>query len=112
MASQHKEHERYGLIPHERITRSILLIRGQKVMLDSDSARLYDVEIKTLNRAVRRNVNRFPADFMFQLTPEEAERLRYQFGTLKTGRGQHRKYLPSACIERAIRDWHRPASRV
>jgi hypothetical protein len=65
-------------------------------MLDSDLARLYGVETKALNRAVSRNISRFPGDFMFQLTVEEAGRLRYQIGTLKTGRGQHRKYLPYA----------------
>ena len=58
-------------------------IRGQKVMLDSDLARLYQVEVKTLNRAVKRNIMRFPDDFMFQLTDEEWEILRYQFGTAK-----------------------------
>ena len=90
------------MIPMERITRAILLIRGQKVMLDSDLARLYEVETKTLNRAVRRNIARFPDDFMFQLTMEEAERLRYQFGTLKTGRGRHRKYRPYAFTEQGV----------
>jgi phage regulator Rha-like protein len=102
MANKHKEPGQPGLIPHERITRAILLIRGQKVMLDSDLARLYEVETKTLNRAVRRNVNRFPADFMFQLVPEETERLRHQIGTLKKGRGQHRKYLPFAFTEQGV----------
>ena len=102
MGSRHNRPEQPGLIPHERITRAILLIRGQKVMLDSDLARLYDAEIKTLNRAVRRNVNRFPADFMFQLSSEESARLRYQFGTLKLGRGQHRKYHPYAFTEQGV----------
>lgn len=59
--------ERRSLIPAERIEQSILLIRGQKVMLDSDLAALYGVETKVLNQAVRRNGDRFPADFMFQL---------------------------------------------
>jgi len=91
-----------AVIPIERITRAILLIRGQKVMLDSDLAQLYEVETKTLNRAVKRNIARFPGDFMFQLTMEEAERLRYQIGTLKTGRGRHRKYRPYAFTEQGV----------
>src|SRR5438046_5466117 len=69
-------------------------IRGHKVMLDFDLARVYGVETKSLNRAVKRNADRFPKDFMFQVTRREFEALRYQIGTLKTGRGQHRKYLP------------------
>ena len=91
-----------AVIPIERITRAILLIRGQKVMLDADLAELYGVETKALNRAVKRNIGRFPGDFMFQLTTEEAERLRYQIGTLKTGRGRHRKYRPYAFTEQGV----------
>lgn len=63
------------LIPVERIERSILLIRGQKVMLDRDLARLYGVETRVLNQAVRRNIDRFPEDFMFRLTREEIMRI-------------------------------------
>ncbi len=63
------------LIPIERIERSILLIRGQKVMLDRDLAQLYGVETRTLNQAVRRNIERFPKDFMFRLTREEIMRI-------------------------------------
>lgn len=81
------------------IESKILLIRDQKVMLDSDLAELYGVEIRRLNEQVRRNIERFPEDFMFQLTAEEYESLRSQFATLKTGRGQHRKYLPYAFTE-------------
>jgi len=69
-------------------------LRGHKVMLNSDLAALYQVEVRPLNQAVRRNIDRFPADFMFQLTAEETELLRSQTVTLKTGRGQHRKYSP------------------
>ncbi len=65
-------------------------------MLDSDLAELYGVETKRLNEQVRRNLKRFPDDFMFQLTEEEAESLRSHFATLKSGRGKHRKYLPYA----------------
>ncbi|MBI2988457.1 MAG: ORF6N domain-containing protein [Deltaproteobacteria bacterium] len=88
-----------NLIPSERIERSILLIRGHKVMLDSDLAELYGVPTRRLNEQVRRNIKRFPADFMFQLTREEHEALRSRFATLKHGRGQHRKYLPYAFTE-------------
>ena len=64
-----------SLIPVERIERSILLIRGQKVMLDRDLAQLYRVETRALNQAVRRNIGRFPEDFMFRLTREEIMRI-------------------------------------
>jgi hypothetical protein len=77
------------------------LIRGQKVMLDADLAALYQVLTKSLNLAVRRNLRRFPEDFMFQLTPEEAEALRLQIATSNTGRGG-RRYLPYAFIEQGI----------
>ncbi len=89
-------------VPLERITESILWLRGQKVMLDADLADLYGVEIKALNQAVKRNSGRFPPDFMFQLTTEEFESLKSQFVTLKTGRGQHRKYLPYAFTEQGV----------
>lgn len=90
------------IVPMERITQAILLIRGQKVMLDNDLADLYQVEIKVLNQAVKRNIARFPDDFMFQLTAGETAHLRSQFVTLKTGRGQHRKYLPYAFTEQGV----------
>jgi hypothetical protein len=64
-----------SLIPLERIERSILMIRGQKVMLDRDLAQLYGVETRALNQAVRRNIDRFPEDFMFRLTREEIMRI-------------------------------------
>lgn len=69
------------LIPVEVIERRIYLIRGHKVMLDSDLAELYQVETKALNRAVKRNQDRFLEDFMFRLGPEEAKGLRFHFGT-------------------------------
>ena len=78
----------------------ILLIRGQKVLLDMDLADLYAVETKILKRAVRRNQDRFPSDFMFELTPEEYRLLRCQIGTLKCG--QHAKYLPLAFTEQDV----------
>lgn len=91
-----------ALIPTHTIEKKIFLIRGQKVMLDMDLATLYGVGAKVLNQAVKRNSERFPADFMFQLTGEEAARLRSQIVTLKTGRGQHWKYLPYAFTEQGV----------
>ena len=81
------------------IESKILLIRGAKVMLDADLAELYGVEIRRLNEQVRRNIERFPEGFMFQLTADEYESLISQFATLKTGRGQHRIYMPYAFTE-------------
>ena len=82
-----------------RIEHQILIIRGQKVMVDADLAELYDVQTKRFNEAIKRNAARFPADFMFQLTDDESASLRSQIATLKTGRGQHRKYLPYVFTE-------------
>lgn len=90
--------ENTSLIPMERIERAILVIRGERVMLDSDLAELYGVETKALNRAVRRNPGRFPLDFVFQLTAAEAHALRCQTGTSNKGRGG-RRYLPYAFTE-------------
>jgi ORF6N domain-containing protein len=80
---------------------SILFVRGQKVMLDSDLAKLYGVETKALNRAVNRNRGRFPADFMFELTSQELRALRYQIGTSNAGRGG-RRTLPYAFTEQGV----------
>ena len=95
--------ENRSLIPVERIERAILLLRGHKVMLDHDLAALYGVETKSLVRAVKRNIERFPADFMFQLTGKEFERLRCQFGTsnVSCGRGG-RRYAPYAFTEQGV----------
>ncbi|MBK9276281.1 MAG: ORF6N domain-containing protein [Flavobacteriales bacterium] len=82
------------------ITGRIHVIRGQRVMLDRDLAALYGVETKQLKRQVRRNISRFPEDFMFELTKEEAERSRSQFGTLK--QGENIKYLPMAFTEQGV----------
>jgi len=82
------------------VFQKIKIIRGVKVMLDSDLAELYAIKTKVLNQAVKRNVERFPADFMFQLTVEEAERSRSQFVTLK--RGQNIKHNPYAFTEHGI----------
>lgn len=87
-------------IPVELIERTILLIRGEKVILDSDLAELYGVEVKQLKRQVRRNIRRFPADFMIQLSKGEHASLRSQFGALK--RGGHAKYPPYAFTEQGV----------
>jgi len=84
----------------ERIVSKIHHVRKHQVMLDFDLAALYDVENKQLKRAVRRNLSRFPKDFMFQLTKAEYQSLRCQIGTLK--RGAHSKYLPFAFTEQGV----------
>jgi hypothetical protein len=92
-----------SLVPVERIEKAIVFIRGEKVMLDSDLAELYGVETRVLNQAVRRNLNRFPADFMFQLTPDESEivvRSRSQSVILK--RGTNIKYQPYVFTEQGV----------
>ncbi len=90
------------LILVDQIEPLIYEIRGQKVVLDSDLAALYGVPTKVLNQAVQRNLDRFPPDFRFQLTANEAEALRSQTVTLKTGRGQHRKYLSYVFTEHGV----------
>jgi hypothetical protein len=87
------------IVPAEQIENCIYLLRGQRVMLDDDLAILYKVETKTLNRAVKRNLRRFPEDFMFQLSAKEFENLRYQFGTSKRG---GRRYPPYAFTEQGV----------
>jgi hypothetical protein len=89
------------LVPIERIQRAIYLLRREKVMLDADLAAPYGVETGALKRAVRRNANRFPSDFMFQLSPEEVEILRCQIGISSSGHGG-RKYLPYAFTEQGV----------
>jgi hypothetical protein len=91
----------------QAIESRILLIRGQRVMLDRDLASLYGVSVKALNQAVRRNFERFPADFMFQLDWQEAERSRSQFVTLNGpaaagARGRNVKYRPYAFTEQGV----------
>lgn len=98
----------------EKIQRKIYAFRDVQVMIDSDLAEFYKVETKVLNRAVKRNIDRFPVEFMFQLDDEEWESLRFQIGTLnndslrsqngtlKQGRGKHRKYLPYAFTEPGV----------
>jgi ORF6N domain len=81
------------------ITPRIVTVRGQRVVIDTDLAALYGVETKRFNEAVKRNLAKFPADFMFALTQAEWDSLRSQIATLEAGRGRHRKYLPHAFTE-------------
>jgi len=90
-----------NIIPTERIQQCIYLIRGEKVMLDKDLAVLYQVETKVLNQSVKRNIDRFPSDFMFQLSEEEADSLRSQSVTSNEGRGG-RRYPPYAFTEQGV----------
>lgn len=87
-------------VPIEKVNQLILLIRGQKVMLDRDLAELYRVETKVLKRAVKRNIERFPSDFMFELSHEEIENLRCQFGTSSLWGGV--RYTPFAFTEQGV----------
>jgi hypothetical protein len=89
-----------SLIPWERIDRAIIQVRGQKVMLDRDLAFLYSVETRSLVQAVKRNIERFPSDFMFQVSSEEFESLRSQF-VISKGKGG-RRYLPYAFTEQGV----------
>jgi phage regulator Rha-like protein len=86
----------------EDISRAILVLRGHKVLLDAELAALYGVDTRELLQAVKRNRERFPEDFMIQLTAAEWAALRSQIVTLKRGRGQHRKYLPYAFTEQGV----------
>ena len=87
------------IIPEETIAEKIFLIRGQKVMIDRDLAELYDVETQILNQAVRRNRNRFPDNFMFQLTAKEYKNLRSQFVISSWGGS---RYLPMVFTEQGV----------
>jgi len=89
------------LIPQERIERHILLIRGEKVMLDADLAELYGVATKVLIQAVKRNMERFPDDFMFQLDRQEFDNLRSQIVTSSSAWGG-RRYRPYAFTEQGV----------
>jgi len=88
------------LTTDEFVMSKIYLIREQKVMMDFDLAELYGIETKMLKRAVKRNMQRFPPDFMFELSQDEQGSLRRQFGTLK--RGEHSKYKPYAFTEQGV----------
>ncbi|MGX5852910.1 ORF6N domain-containing protein [Dyadobacter jiangsuensis] len=84
------------------IQNKVFTVRGYKVMLDFDLAELYEIETRTLKQAVRRNMERFPQDFMFELTADELASLRSQIVILKKGRGSHAKYLPFAFTEQGV----------
>jgi hypothetical protein len=86
----------------ELIQQKIYEVRGQKVMLDFDLAVLYSVETKRLKEAVRRNINRFPSDFMFELTRDEYNFLRTQFASLENGKGKFSKFNPFAFTEHGV----------
>lgn len=88
-----------SLLPEERIFRKIIILRDQKVILDSDLAELYGVPTKVLKQAVRRNMDRFPKDFLFELNESETRSLRSQIVTLETGRGKYSKYRAFAFTE-------------
>ena len=98
-----------SLVPLERIERAILTLRRQKVMLDADLAAMYGVETKVLVRGVKRNKDRFPPDFMFQLSPDEFETLRFHSGT--SGSWGGRRYLPYAFTEQGVAMLSRTAKR-
>ena len=97
--SQTARHTGTAPLPAVHITQSILFLRGQRVILDREPAAIYGVETRMLNQAVKRNSERFPEDFMFQLTAEEVELSRSQIVILNPGRGQNIKYLPYAFTE-------------
>ena len=86
----------------QNIQNLIYEVRGVKVMLDKDLAELYHVTTGNLNKAVKRNIRRFPSDFMFQLTKEEWDSLRFQIGILEVGRGKYTKFLPYAFTEQGL----------
>lgn len=88
-----------GIVPHEKITEKIFLIRKHKVILDFDLAELYEVETKYLKRQVKRNIDRFPADFMFELNITEIRNLRRHFGTSSWGGS---RYSPLAFTEQGV----------
>ena len=87
------------IVPIERVTEKIYLIRGTRVMLDKDLAELYGVETKVFKQAVKRNINRFPEDFMFELTGDEFKNLRSQFVTSSWG---GLRYVPMAFTEQGV----------
>jgi hypothetical protein len=93
--------EGQAVVPREVIEQKIFLIRGRKVMLDSDLAQLYGVTTFNLNKAVKRNLDRFPQDFMFQLDSKEFESLRFHSGISKPGRGG-RRYPPYGFTEQGV----------
>jgi len=100
------------IIPEDRIEKAILFIRGQKVMLDAKLAWLYGVSVERLNEAVRRNINRFPADFMFQLTKKEFEELKNQIGWVNLKSQGEKTFFWAYLFENQYVDQLRPGSRI
>jgi len=94
--------EKTLMITDELVITRIYLVRGKKIMLDRDLSELYQVETRILNQAVRRNTDRFPKDFMFQLTEQEWQSLRSQIVILEKGRGKYSKFLPYAFTEQGV----------
>ena len=97
-----KDPELVQAVEVAQVQQLIHIIRGERVILDSDLAMLYGVETKNLKRQVKRNISRFPSDFMVELTREEYNSLRCQNGTIERGRGEHSKYLPYAFTENGV----------
>ncbi len=92
-----------NIIPSQtKIENSIILMRGEQVIMDADLAHFYGIDVKRLNEQVKRNSNRFPEDFCFQLSEEEFQSLRSQNATIESGRGKHRKYLPYVFTEEGV----------
>lgn len=102
MTAKNKKSEETALVTIDVIGRKIYIVREQKVMLDSDLAALYGVETRVLNQAVRRNLQRFPEDFMFQITKEEYENLKSQFVTSSLGNYGGRRKLPLVFTEQGV----------
>jgi len=102
MAKQNAEEIELGIVTLDQVERRIYDISGQKVMLDSELAGLYGVETKLLTRAVRRNLERFPYDFMFQITATEFEDLKRQIGTSSSRNYGGRRYLPYVFTEQGV----------
>ncbi|MCP4459511.1 MAG: ORF6N domain-containing protein [Cytophagales bacterium] len=90
------------VIKMENVASQVLFVRGEKVLLDFHLAEMYEVETRVLKQQIRRNIDRFPEDFMFELTQKEWKSLRSQIVILNAGRGQHSKYLPFAFTEQGI----------
>ncbi|MGB2779760.1 MAG: ORF6N domain-containing protein [Candidatus Acidiferrum sp.] len=90
-----------AIVPTALISQKIFFVRGSRIMLDADLARLYGVATKNLNKAVKRNASRFPSDFMFQLSPKDLQSLRFQTGTSNPVRGG-RRYAPYAFTEQGV----------
>ena len=92
-----------GAIDFSNIEKTIVTVKGQKVLIDSDVARIYGVETKRVNEAIKENPDKFPAGYILKLTDEETHSLRSEKTTLKKpGRGQHSKYNPTAFIEKGL----------